>query len=128
MTLGEYIKQYREAHGLSQRRFATMCGLSNGYISMLEKNVNPKTGKPVTPQLERIAMIASAMGTTVQDLFLTVDDMPISLIIASEKKTATDNGSGLSEKLVDAISKLSESGQQQAMSFVLYLLENEGKE
>ena len=128
MTLGEYIKQYRESHGLSQRRFATMCGLSNGYISMLEKNVNPKTGKPVTPQLERIAMIASAMGITVQDLFLTVDDMPISLIIASENKATTDNGSGLSEKLVDAISKLSESGQQQAMSFVLYLLENEGKE
>lgn len=128
MTLGEYIKQYREAHGLSQRKFAELCGVSNGYISMLEKNVNPKTGKPVTPQLERIALIAEAMGITVQDLFISVDDMPISLIIDSEKKATTENGSGLSEKLVNAISKLSESGQQQAMSFVLYLLENEGKE
>lgn len=128
MTLGEFIKQYREVHGLSQRKFADMCGVSNGYISMLEKNVNPRTGKPVTPQLDSMGKIASAMGITIQDLFLSVDDMQISLIVESEKKATAEGGSGLSEKLVDAISKLSESGQQQAMSFVLYLLENEEKE
>lgn len=37
MTLGEFIRKYRSEHDLSQRQFALKCGLSNGYISMLEK-------------------------------------------------------------------------------------------
>ena len=49
MTLSDLVQEYRREHGLSQRQFASICGLSNGYISMLERNVNPKTGQPVTP-------------------------------------------------------------------------------
>ena len=51
MTLSDLVQEYRREHGLSQRQFASICGLSNGYISMLERNVNPKTGQPVTPSL-----------------------------------------------------------------------------
>ena len=40
MTLGEYVKAYREEHGLSQRGFARLVGLSNTYISYLEKESN----------------------------------------------------------------------------------------
>ena len=39
MKIGEYIRQYREENKLSQREFAKMCGLSNAYISMLEKQL-----------------------------------------------------------------------------------------
>ena len=46
MTLSDLVQEYRREHGLSQRQFASICGLSNGYISMLERNVNPKTGQP----------------------------------------------------------------------------------
>ena len=35
MTLGDCIREYREAHDLSQRQFAELCGLSNAYISIL---------------------------------------------------------------------------------------------
>lgn len=41
MTLRDLISAYRKDHGLSQRQFANQCGLSNGYISMLEKGINP---------------------------------------------------------------------------------------
>lgn len=51
MTLKDLIIEYRNDHGLSQRQFATACGLSNGYISMLEKEMNPNTKLPVTPTL-----------------------------------------------------------------------------
>lgn len=51
MTLRELVMDFRKEHGISQRQFANMCGLSNGYISMLERNSNPKTGLPVTPSL-----------------------------------------------------------------------------
>ena len=62
MTLREYIIDFRHEHGLSQRQFANICGLSNGYIAMIEANENPRTGKPITPSLNSIRKMASAMG------------------------------------------------------------------
>jgi transcriptional regulator with XRE-family HTH domain len=79
MTLGEFIKQYRERNNLSQRKFAIRCGLSNGYISMLEDGKNPKTGKPLVTKIENIMKIASAMGYTLTDLFESIDDMEIDI-------------------------------------------------
>ena len=79
MTLGEFIKAYREKNELSQRQFADKSGVSNGYISMLEKNENPKTGQPLSPSMPVLKKIASAMGMTVNDLCSFVDDMAIDL-------------------------------------------------
>ena len=61
MTLKDLIAEYRNEHGLSQRQFATACGLSNGYISMLEKGLNPNTKLPVTPSLPKLKQLASGM-------------------------------------------------------------------
>ena len=79
MTLGEFIKAYRDKNNLSQRQFAEKSGVSNGYISMLEKNENPKTGQPLSPSMPVLRKIASAMGMTVNDLSSFVDDMAIDL-------------------------------------------------
>lgn len=62
MTLGELIKQYRTEQGLSMEEFAKKSGLSKGYISMLEKNKNPSSGKPIVPTLETIKQVSSAMN------------------------------------------------------------------
>lgn len=79
MTLGEYIMGYRERNGLSQRQFADKSGVSNGYISMLEKNENPKTGQPLAPSMPVMKKLAMAMGVTINDLCAVVDDMTIDL-------------------------------------------------
>ncbi len=79
MTLGEYVRSYREKHGISQRQFADISGVSNGYISMLEKNQNPKTGQPLTPTMPVLKKLASAMGMTVNDLCSFVEDLAIDL-------------------------------------------------
>lgn len=79
MTLSTFIKEYRTTHGLSQRQFATRCGVSNGYISMLEREVNPSTGEPAVPSLVMLRKIASGMGITLDDLFAQVDDMPVTV-------------------------------------------------
>ena len=79
MTLSELLVQYRLSHDLSQRQLAVRCGVSNGYISMLERNLNPSTGDPVVPSLPTLKKIASGMGMTLDALFAAVDDMPISL-------------------------------------------------
>lgn len=79
MTLSEAIIKYRKDHDLSQRQFALKAGLSNGYISMLESNINPKTKQPLTPTMPVLKKIANAMDISVDALFAIVDDMPISL-------------------------------------------------
>lgn len=72
MTLGEYVKQYREMHGMSQREFANVAGLSNTYISNLERGRN-SNGSPVTPSLETYQAIAGATGCTARDLIDMLD-------------------------------------------------------
>ena len=73
MTLGDVIKAYRIEHGLSMDEFAKQSTLSKGYISMLEKNKNPKTGKAITPSILTYQCIAKAMSTTIETLMKTVD-------------------------------------------------------
>lgn len=87
MKLGELIYNYRVAHDLSQRQFANLCGLSNGYISMLERGFNPNTKKPITPTMIQIKKLSDCMGMSVSELFSQIDDMPVSLTAAS----AADN-------------------------------------
>lgn len=82
MKLGELIKSYRDTHDLSQRQFAACCELSNGYISILEKGVNPKTGKPITPTIPQLKKLADGMGITVTQMLEQVEDMPVDLTSA----------------------------------------------
>lgn len=79
MKLGDLIREYRETHDLSQRQFADCCGLSNGYISMLERGVNPNTQKPITPTIPQLKKLATGMGMTVSEMIEKVDDMPVEL-------------------------------------------------
>lgn len=74
MKLGKLILQYRERNDLSQREFARRCDLSNSLISIIEKGINPQTGKEVSPDLETYARIARAMGITMQTLFEQLGD------------------------------------------------------
>ena len=74
MFLGEAVKKYRADHGLSMDDFAKLSGLSKGYISMLEKNRHPRTGKPLSPTIDTYKACASAMGMTLNELLETVDD------------------------------------------------------
>lgn len=79
MKLGDLIREYRDSHDLSQRQFANQCDLSNGYISILERGINPSTGKPVTPTIPQLKKLADGMGMTLSELFEKADDMPIDI-------------------------------------------------
>lgn len=85
MKLRDLIKNYRDDHDLSQRQFANQCNLSNGYISILERGANPKTGKPVTPTIPQLKKLADGMAMTLNELFEKVDDMPVSLDLTGIK-------------------------------------------
>lgn len=79
MKLGDLIVEYRTINKLSQRQFADKCGLSNGYISMLERGINPKTQKPITPTIPQLKKLADGMVMTISEILERVDDMPIDL-------------------------------------------------
>jgi transcriptional regulator with XRE-family HTH domain len=80
VQIGELILSYRKEHKLSQRQFAKKCGdISNGYISMLENNLNPATNKGITPTVDKLKLIAHAMDMSLDDLFKATDDTLVSL-------------------------------------------------
>ena len=126
MTLKDLIIEYRNDHGLSQRQFATACGLSNGYISMLEKEMNPNTKLPVTPTLPKLKQLASGMGMSLTDLLVKVDDMPVELILddADSKKLVPEIEDELDAEIMKIISGLTPEKKQQALSYSQYLAQS----
>lgn len=110
MTLGDYIRAYRKKAKMSQREFAKKCELSNGYISMLERGVNPKTKEPITPSLIQLKKLADGMCVTINDILLEVDDMPVDIgVITKEQPTRTGELFTEKQALYDFIDTLSES-------------------
>lgn len=83
MTLGDLVHKYRDDHGLNMQDFADLCGLSKAYISILERNHNPKSGKPPIPSLETIKAISAALGLDFNDVIDALDsDQEVSLTSA----------------------------------------------
>lgn len=72
MKIGEYIKQYREAHELSGRAFAAQVGISPQYAANLERGTN-NDGKPCTPTVRMLAKIAKGTGISEAELFSMLD-------------------------------------------------------
>ena len=127
MTLSDLVQEYRREHGLSQRQFASICGLSNGYISMLERNVNPKT-----PSLPALKKIADGMGITLTDLFTRTDDIPVDLLTEGLDETtpapkAGSGRSGLDNELAAILLELTPEKKREALSYLRYLAESADK-
>lgn len=80
MTLGDYIKEYRRLHKYSMDDFAHRTGMSKAYISILERNCNPSTGKAAIPSLDTIKRVALATSVDFNDLIAMLDgDQKVSL-------------------------------------------------
>ena len=73
MTLQDTIKNFREKHGLTMQEFASRCGLSKGYISMLENGKHPQSGRAIVPSIETYAKLARGMGVPLNELIGQTD-------------------------------------------------------
>lgn len=73
MKLHDAITKFRMEQGLSQREFAKRCNLSHNTIHLLEKGINPRSGKPLVPDTITYKKIANGMGITMDELFTTLD-------------------------------------------------------
>ena len=94
MTIGEYVKQYRKSQGLSMQAFGEKCNLSRAYISILEKGINPTTGKPFAPTIETLNKIAEVTGVTIDALLpllaqnqLVTINSPAPLFLTQQEET-----------------------------------------
>ena len=131
MHLGDVIKEYRTANNLSMQAFSDKCGLSKGYIAMLERNVNSKTGEPVIPSVETFIKVAKVLNINLADLFLKVDEnRPIDVQIAPQLKNNTFKSSAQEfdtlapdeQSLIVSYNKLNDAGQEEALNHMDYLL------
>lgn len=75
MTLGDIIKEYRKNHSMSMDDFAQKSGISKAYISVLEKNMHPRTGKAISPSIRCIKQAACGMDMTFDSLFNSLSDI-----------------------------------------------------
>lgn len=73
MNLGDIIKNFRSEHEISQDIFAERSGLSKAYVSILERNYNPKSKKPPIPSLETIKAVSSAINADFNDVIALLD-------------------------------------------------------
>ena len=73
MTLGDIIKDYIKKHDLSMDAFSEKSGISKAYISLLEKNKHPKTGKNIAPSIQCIKQAADGMNMDFNVLFGLID-------------------------------------------------------
>ena len=74
MNIKDYVYNYRKEHGLSMEAFGKKCGLSRAYISILEKGINPTTGKAFIPTIDTLKRIADSTGADLDSLLKMLDD------------------------------------------------------
>lgn len=105
MTLGDIINSYRKTHDLSMDDFSKLSGMSKAYISLLEKNKHPKTGKPIAPSIQSIKQSADAMHMDFNVLFSMIDSDVVINDTTSRINTVTQNDFHLSDLEKQIINK-----------------------
>lgn len=123
MYLGEIIYDYRAKNKLTLKQFSERSDLSVAYLSQLENNRNPKTGRPAIPSPETFFKAAKAMNMDVEQLFREVDqNQPVCLNSSSSDSNLTKdeetligyyramNGEGR-DKLIEYAEDLAASGR-----------------
>lgn len=113
MKLSQIIEQFRKDHDLSQRQFAARCGLSNGYIAMIEREANPATGRPIIPTLPALEKIAAGLRISLDDLLGMMDDVPVSL---RDDSTPADLAPD-EARLLSVYRSLSREGREKVQDF-----------
>lgn len=91
-SIGEMIKKYRQEHGMSMDEFASRCGLSKAYISLIERGKNTRSDKPIVPSIDTVKAIADVLGVDLNVLLRSMGyDAPMKTVITIEPGYG-DNG------------------------------------
>ncbi len=116
MILGDLIKAYREEHDMSMDDFAKLCDLSKAYISMIEKNINPRNNKPIVPTLETFAKVSHAMNMELNELLKLLDTDQ--LVYVSPEQTELEKEY---TSVLTLYSSLNKKNRQESVKYMTYL-------
>lgn len=100
MLLGDIIKQYRSEHNLSMQNFADLIHSSKSYVSMLERNFNPSTGKPISPSLGTLKLISEAINIDIDTLLKMLDDGQEIILNEEKFKEQFDSSTKIKPKAI----------------------------
>lgn len=124
MTLGDLISNYRQRNKVSMDEFAKMAGLSKPYISMLEKNKNSRSGKPIIPSVTTIKKVAKVLNITFEDVMKALDkNQEISLDDGPSEVPGDDSPhlfpcTPEEEKMIKKFRRLSPTGKQSVLAIL----------
>jgi transcriptional regulator with XRE-family HTH domain len=59
--LGEFILQERLRQGISQTELARRSDVSISYLAQIEQGCNPKTGRPISPTMDKVEKLAKGL-------------------------------------------------------------------
>lgn len=113
MKLGEYLKKYREDHKMTMQEMADVCGFSKAYVSLLEKGINPTTGKPFSPTLQTLNKIASATGQDIDSLLKKLDGAQLVTIKPDEYTFSNEE-----KEVVRGFNSLTEDGKTMILTML----------
>lgn len=108
MHLGELIYNYRKQNKMSMANFAEKAKMSKAYVSVLEKNEDPRTGKEIVPSIPMIKNVAQAMNISFEQLFNQIGD--------NELVSIEDNTSTLS-LITSTSEQLEEPRQEKVLTY-----------
>lgn len=120
MFLGEVIKKYREEHQLSQRDFAKRCDISYTYVSALEKNIDYRTGKPISPTLETVKKVSAAIQIPIDDLLKMLDDEQLLTLNSNIINVYSSVHAGILSEMIENIVDTEEISEKLASSDKTY--------
>ena len=80
VRFGERIKQLRREQGYSQNEFADAAGITQAYLSRMERGI-------ANPQLDNIKKVAECLGISLADLFAFDVEGFDSVTLRPEEKT-----------------------------------------
>ena len=113
MKLGAKIKYFRKERKLTMQQLGDLSGKTKGYISMLEKGVNPQTKKPIVPSLESIQSIAKALSIDLDELISDTED------VIKLPKITNDT----IEKITTTVQRLNKENQNKTYKYAKNLLQ-----
>lgn len=125
MTLGDIIYKYRKENNFTMEYVANLCGITKGYVAMLEKNVNSKTGRPVKPTVETISKVCKGLSMDINEVFELLDD-DYEIIVPAVKKN-NSVAADITLKMIDnpeltvVMDKVSKLNSKQLAALSLFL-------
>lgn len=126
MTIGDVLKDYRKKNKISQDKFSEKTGISKGYISMLENNINARNNKPIAPTIEMLKKLALGMDIGLDELLILTDEKQ-KISLDNELNKKKEKKDIVLQRIIDCYNGMDDTGKNGLVDQAEYLLSKHPK-